>query len=413
MKERKAVVSEIAKRYKKAGKKQKGIILDELIALTGYNRSYACFLLSSYEKIVRMNNRVLKVDLTMKTKKKKSKYYDNDVKKALIKVWDVLDCPCGKRLKPVLPEIIYKLKEFKEIQIETDVEEKLFKISASTIDRILSEYKRMNKPKGKTYTKPGSLLKSQIPIRTFSEWDESIPGYLEIDLVGHEGGDPRGEFIHTLTAVDICTGWIEIDALKNKAQRWVFESIDEIKKRLPFKLFGIDSDNGAEFINHQLHRYCVENNITFTRSRKYRKNDNCYVEQKNYSVVRKYVGYFRYDREVELMTLKKLYESLRLYINFFQPVMKQISKERVGSKVTKRYDKAKTPYQRILENPGVEKIDKEKLREQYTKLNPAELQRQIVKLQKKLLEDISIKEEVRNSIKKISKNKDKICYGYV
>ncbi|WP_083816150.1 integrase catalytic domain-containing protein [Thermodesulfobium narugense] len=218
----------------------------------------------------------------------------------------------------------------------------------------------MNKPKGKTYTKPGSLLKSQIPIRTFSEWDESIPGYLEIDLVGHEGGDLRGEFIQTLTAVDICTGWIEIDALRNKAQRWVFESIDEIKKRLPFKLFGIDSDNGAEFINHQPHRYCVENNITFTRSRKYRKNDNCYVEQKNYSVVRKYVGYFRYDREVELITLKRLYESLRLYINFFQPVMKQISKERIGSKVTKKYDKARTPYQRILENPGVEKIDKEK-----------------------------------------------------
>ncbi|WP_245523249.1 hypothetical protein [Thermodesulfobium narugense] len=182
---------------------------------------------------------------------------------------------------------------------------------------------------------------------------------------------------------------------------------------MPFKLFGIDSDNGAEFINHQLHRYCVENNITFTRSRKYRKNDNCYVEQKNYSVVRKYVGYFRYDREVELMTLKRLYESLRLYINFFQPIMKQISKERIGSKVTKKYDKARTPYQRILENPGVEKIDKEKLIEQYTKLNPAELQREIVKLQKKLLEDISIKEEVRNSIKKISKNKDKICYGYV
>ncbi|WP_083816156.1 DDE-type integrase/transposase/recombinase [Thermodesulfobium narugense] len=288
----------------------------------------------------------------------------------------------AKRLKPVLPDIIYKLKEFKEIQIERDVEEKLFKISASTIDRILSEYKRMNKPKGKTYTKPGSLLKSQIPIRTFSEWDESIPGYLEIDLVGHEGGDLRGEFIQTLTAVDICTGWIEIDALRNKAQRWVFESIDEIKKRLPFKLFGIDSDNGAEFINHQLHRYCVENNITFTRSRKYRKNDNCYVEQKNYSVVRKYVGYFRYDREVELITLKRLYESLRLYINFFQPIMKQISKERIGSKVTKKYDKARTPYQRILENPGVEKIDKEKLIEQYTKLNPAELQREIVKLQK-------------------------------
>ncbi|WP_245523250.1 hypothetical protein [Thermodesulfobium narugense] len=153
------------KDIKKQARNKKDIILDELIALTGYNRSYASFLLSSHEKIVRMNNRVLKVDLTMKKKKKKSKYYDDDVKKALIKVWDVLDCPCGKRLKPVLPEIIYKLKEFKEIQIERDVEEKLFKISASTIDRILSEYKRMNKPKGKTYTKPGSLLKKPDPYK--------------------------------------------------------------------------------------------------------------------------------------------------------------------------------------------------------------------------------------------------------
>lgn len=404
MKERKAVTVEISKRYKRATKKQKGIILDEFTALTGYNRTYASYLLKNCEKVIKPKGTNLK-EVNLKTKRKRSRYYDNSVKTALIKVWEIMDCPCGKRLKPFISEIIFKLKQFKELNIEPLVEEKLLRISAATIDRILSQHKRTNRKRGKSYTKPGSLLKSQIPIRTFSEWDEHVPGFFEMDLVSHEGGSPTGEFIQSLVAIDICTGWTEVYALRNKAQKWVFESIDEMRKQLPFKLFGIDSDNGAEFINHQLYRYCVQQGITFTRARKYRKNDNCYVEQKNYSVVRKYVGYFRFDREEELKILKELYGYLRLYINFFQPVMKQISKERQGSKVTKRYDRAKTPYQRILEHPKISEVSKEKLRQQYDKLNPAEIQRQIIKLQEKLLEKVLLKEEVRKSMRNNYKNR--------
>jgi hypothetical protein len=257
------------------------------------------------------------------------------------------------------------------------------------------------------------MLKSQIPIRTFSEWDDNKPGFLEIDLVGHEGGDPRGEFIQSLNAVDISTGWTEMDAVKNKAEKWVFEAIEALKEILPLDLLGIDSDNGGEFINNHLYKYSIENKITFTRARKYRKNDNCYVEQKNYSVVRKYAGYYRYDTEEELKILKELYKHLRLYINFFQPVMKLKEKVRIGSKVIKRYDKPKTPYQRVLESGHVSKDKKEALKEQYRKLNPAELQRRIIRLQEKLQELVLLKEELRKKTKPLCQKKEESCYDYI
>lgn len=185
-----------------------------------------------------------------------------------------------------------------------------------------------------------------------------------------------------------------------------------MKNRLPFELLGLDSDNGAEFINDQLYRYCLQNRITFTRARKYRKNDNCYVEQKNYSVVRKYVWYLRYDTEGELMIIKELYSYLRLYINFFLPVMKQVSKERIGSKVIKKYDKAKTPYQRVLESPYVPEDKKEALRRQYETLNPAELHRQIQRLQNLLYKTALLKQETKKA-KPICHKKSNSCYAYV
>lgn len=412
MKERKAVTKEIAKRYKKARKKQKGVILDEFTALTGYNRAYASYLLSNHGKTVNTGRgTVLKADARMKAKRHRESPYES-VKKPLIQIWQIYGYPCGKRLKPILSEAVKKLKAFGEIHIQRETEEKLLRISASTIDRFLKDERKRYELKGRSHTKPGTLLKNQIPIRTFSEWDEQRPGFLEIDLVGHEGGDSRGEFIQTLSATDICTGWTEIDAVRNKAQKWVFEAIDDMRRRLPFELLGLDSDNGAEFINDHLYRYCLSNKITFTRSRKYRKNDNCYVEQKNYSVVRKYAGYFRYDRGEELQVLKELYGYLRLYINFFQPVMKQVSKIRVGSKVIKRYDTAKTPYQRVLDS-GVRNAVKEELKRHYSRLNPAELHREIVRLQNKLIEMVTLKEEVRRSVKPICHRKSNSCYAYI
>lgn len=414
MKERKAVTRELIQRYQRASKKQKGIILNEFIALTGYNRCYASYLLSILCKTLRVGLKtVIKADVRKALRRQRNRIYDESVKRALTKIWEIMYFPCGKRLKPVLGETVIKLKEFKEIRLLRDTEQKLFSISASTIDRLLVEEKKKYTLKCRSHTKPGTLLKHQIPIRTFSEWDEARPGFLEVDLVGHEGGNPKGEFIQTIIAVDIYTGWTEMDAVRNKAQRWVFEAIDSLKGRLPFELLGLDSDNGAEFINAHLYRYCLANRITFTRSRKYRKNDNCYVEQKNYSVARRYVGYYRYDTEEELRVLKALYEHLRPYINFFQPVMKQVSKVRIGSKTIKRYDTAKTPYQRVLEAGGISEEVKEDLKSQYRGLNPAGLHREIVRLQNKLFEMVVLKEEIRKSNRPTCHKKSNSCYAYV
>ncbi|MBU4509679.1 transposase family protein, partial [bacterium] len=218
-----------------------------------------------------------------------------------------------------------------------------------------------------------------------------------VDLVSHDGGATRGDFNQSLNFTDIATGWEEMVAVKNKAQIWVFAGIETIKERLPFSILGIDSDNGAEFINAHLLRYCKKEQITFTRSRPYRKNDSCFVEQKNWSVIRRAVGYARYDTDNEVSILNELYGYLRLYVNF-QPVRKLIEKERIGSKVIKRYDEAKTPYRRVLASPDIKEDIKVKLREKYDMLNPAELKRKITKLQNKLLKLNTLKQKVREDL---------------
>lgn len=385
MKERRSVSAVVAKRYQKATKKEKGTILGEYTELTGYNRCYAAFLLRNQGRRMRINdNTVLVGDCRKKVKRTRDRIYDERLVRVLKRVWLIMGFICGKRLKPELKEVIPILEKHKEIELDESVREKLLSISAATIDRVLAVERKKRSVRQRSRTKPGTLLKHQIPIRTFSEWDEQRPGFVEIDLVGHEGGDPSGEYIQTLDMTDVCTGWTETQAVKNKARVWVFEALKEIRGRLPFKLLGIDSDNGSEFINSHLYGYCEQEKITFTRARAYRKNDNCYVEQKNYSVVRRTVGYNRYDNSQQLRLLNQLYSRLRLYTNYFQPVMKLKEKIRVGSKVKKRYDQPRTPYQRVLESSMVEKEYKKKLNQEYAKLNPAELRRQISSVQIKL-----------------------------
>jgi hypothetical protein len=369
MTERKKATAVVAARYQKARKKEKGVILDEFTKLTGYGRRYAAYVLRCHGKKVRINKSyVIQGDIRKTARRKKPKVYDSAVEEALKKIWYIMDCICGKRLAPVLREVVRRLERFREIKLSDEIRQKLFRISAASIDRLLAKERRRH----------------QIPIRTFSDWNEQKPGFVEIDLVGHDGGDNHGEYAQTLDVTDICTTWTETEAVRNKAQKWVFDALKDIRQRMPFPLLGIDSDSGGEFINDQLFRYCQEEEITFTRARPYRKNDSCFVEQKNYSIVRRAVGYLRYDTEEELFTLNELYRRLRLYTNFFQPTMKLIEKTRIGSKVIKKYDKPLTPYRRVLACADASEEDKQALRKLYAKLNPAQLKRQITRLQQRL-----------------------------
>lgn len=409
MNERKAVIREVAKRYQKSSKKQRGKILDEFTVLMSYNRTYASHILSNWGRKVYLRRgdktvAVIFCEVRRKIKKHRQRHYDKEVVNVLRSIWMISDYLCGKRLAPLLKEIVPTLEKFREIKLDAKIRKKLLKISPATIDRVLRDDKKKLMLKSRARTKPGTLLKHQIPIRSFSEWDELKPGFAEIDLVGHDGGDAHGEFAYTLNLTDVCTGWAEMEAIRNRAQKWAFEAITNIEARLPFRLLGLDSDNDSAFINSHLQRYCEDRQITFTRSRPYRKNDNCFVEQKNYSIIRRAVGYLRYDTTEELQSLNELYRYLRLYVIFFQPVMKLKEKTRIGSRVKKRYDTAKTPYQRVLESKHIDSAIKRKLKRQYEKLNPADLKRNITKLQNKLMVLVTSKNN--------AKKKDDFVYNF-
>ena len=223
-------------------------------------------------------------------------------------------------MAPYLAEIVPTLERLGELTLDGETRRKLIGISPATIDRMLAPARKRYQLRARSQTKPGTLLKHQIPIRTFGDWDELRPGFIEVDLVSHEGGNARGDYAYTLDATDVCTAWTETEAVRNRAEKWVFAGLEKAKARFPFDIIGIDSDNGSEFINNHLFRYCTENKITFTRSRPYRKNDNCFVEQKNYSVVRRAVGYRRYDTPCELEALNELYAVLRLFTNYFEAI---------------------------------------------------------------------------------------------
>lgn len=387
MKERKRIAEATAGRYRRERKREKTAILNEFVELTGFARSYAALVLRNHGRVVQVNPQLrVRGDVGKKLRRPgRRPDYDEPVVKVLIKVWRIMDYICGKRLAPVLAEIVERLQRRGELKCDPEVRKKLSRVSAATIDRLLRGERQKYQLKGRAHTRPGTLLKHQIPLRTFSEWDEQRPGFLEIDLVGHDGGVIDSLHGFTLDAIDIATAWVSLVALKNKAQVWTFAGLQKIRAKLPFPLLGIDSDNGSEFINESFFRYCQDETITFTRSRPYRKNDSCFVEQKNYSVVRRAVGYQRCDTDEQLRLLAELYQPLELYTNFFQPSMKLKSKERQGARVTKKYDKARTPYQRVLESSFIDEVTKEQLRQRYELLNPAQLKRQLERCQRKLL----------------------------
>jgi hypothetical protein len=385
MSQRKAVTKQMAARYAKAAKKQKSLMLDELCELTGWTRRHA--------------RRALLEPSALRTPRAPSpRIYGEDVFEPLRFIWATYGGPAGKRLAPFMGEAIDALERHGEISLDTSARDKLLRISASTIDRMLAKERAKLRMKGRHGTKPGSILRRQIPIRTFAEWDELRPGFCEVDLVSHDGGSPVGEHCYTLDLVCVATGWTEMRALKNKAQVWVNEALAEIYDVLPFRLLGLDSDNGSEFINHHLFSWCERNEITFTRTRPYRKNDNCFVEQKNWPVVRQQVGYARYDDEEELRCLEELYSQLRLWVNYFSPQMKLVSKTRHGAQVKKTFDLATTPYRRVLRSEHVLEPAKRELEEIYLSLNPAELRRQIASCQDRLIDLVKTKQQRRKEV---------------
>jgi hypothetical protein len=355
---------QVQSRYLKASKAEKRRILDEFTANTGYHRKYAI--------------RVLKHGYKRRLHKPKGRkaIYRGEVVAVLEQIWEIYGRICSKRLHPYLPEGIKVLERCGELQLAPETRSLLLQMSRSSIDRCLAPV-RFQQSHGRSTTKPGTLLKRQIPVRTFADWTEDKPGFLEIDCVAHCGEDVSGQFLYTLTCTDLCTGWTETLALPRRSQEAVCRTIQSMRQDLPFALLGIDSDNGGEFINDLLLRYCITEQITFTRSRPFQKNDQAHVEQKNWSVVRRLIGYDRLEGDEQFALLQSIYQDWRLYVNFFQPVLKLSSKERIGNKLLRRYDSARTPYQRLLERDEISLAQKAHLLHLYLSLNPVELRHRI------------------------------------
>lgn len=373
MKAKKNLTREIAGRYRRSSLKSKGRILDEFIQTTGYNRKYAIHLLANWGKkrIIKLEGKIVEVEVGRpKYKKRKGhRKYGAKIREAVHQIWKFFDFMCGKRLVVIIRMNIEILLHQPELKIDETMREDLLSISPATIDRILKPERKKYKIKGRSHTKHGPLLKHQIPIRTNFEWNEQKPGFFELDTVGHDGGSSSGEFCYTLNATDVSSGWVCLKALRNRAHRWVKEEVQNIRKELPFPLKGIDSDNGGEFINYALLNYCKDTGIVFTRTRSYRKNDNCFVEQKNDIAIRRTVGYYRYDTEAEYEALKEVYKHLCPLLNFYYPSVRLISKERIGAKVKKKYDVPKPPVMRLLESKDVDDADKVKLRKQLKQIH--------------------------------------------
>jgi len=367
---RRELLEVVAPRYRTAHGQERSRILEEFVASTGYHRKYALRLL---------NHPLSKAPA--RKHRQRVRHYPLAVQQALISCWHVANGICSKRLVPYLPELVAVLERQGELRLNGETKHLLLALSPATADRLLRVERQRSRPHGLGTTKPGTLLKASIHIRIFADWDDVRPGFAEVDLVAHCGDSTQGEYVHSLTLTDVATGWTECMALRNRGQQVVFAAIVRARALLPFPLVGIDSDNGGEFINAHLLRYCQNEQLTFTRSRPYKKNDQAYVEQKNWSIVRHLVGYGRYEGAEACEALERLYDVVRLYINFFQPSMKLVSKERVGSKLKKRYDAAKTPYQRVLDSPQVTDEVKATLRQQYLTLNPVALLRQLHRAQ--------------------------------
>ena len=385
--ERHAYLEAIIDRYRKADKKTKAVILDEFCAVCGYNRKYAIRLLNRHRK------------RSKRRPGRKPVYRSTELMTALKRIWLTTDQMCSKRLVVAIPLWLPFYEQAYE-QLSNEVKEKLLSISAATIDRLLAPTRVKIRSRGIGGTKPGSLLRNQIPIRTHN-WDISQPGFMEADTVAHCGNSLAGDFIWSLTLTDIHTGWTECRATWNNGAKGVIEQIKNIQTKLPFELKGFDCDNGSEFLNYHLLRYFTNHRpkIKFTRSRPYKKNDNAHVEQKNWTHVRHLLGYDRFDNPKLVKMINCLYTNQwSLLQNHFCPTLKLKEKKRINSKYYRKYETPQTPYQRLMLSPHISDDNKITLKNIHQTLDPFILKQQIKRLLKKIFKLVSVTSNVRKRL---------------
>lgn len=364
------LVNAIRERYAASSSTDKHRILDEFVALTGYHRKHAIRLL-----------RATTSELVRRPRPSRSRVYDEAVREALVVLWEASDRICGKRLKALLPVLLPALEKHGHMSLDETVRQRLVTVSAATIDRLLAS-RRETSPQRRRKTRP--RVSQRIPVRTFADWHQPSPGFLEIDLVAHGGDSAEGSFAYTLVLTDIASGWTECVALVVREGALIVDALDRLRTTMPFTLRGIDSDNGTEFINETVLAYCETHKIEFTRSRPHRKNDQAWVEQKNGSVVRRLVGYGRLEGIRAVEALARLYTASRLFVNFFQPSFKLAEKTRVGARVSKRYHAPETPCARLLASPSIDERMKERLRAVLATLDPLRLLDEIRTVQQHL-----------------------------
>lgn len=360
---RKEIVEAVRARYGKATKLEKGLILGEFTAVSGHHRKHAIRLLSSLMKV------------QVKTVMASRRVYDEAVKTALTIIWEAADRICGKRLKAAIPNLIRAMEKHGHLQLDPGVRKLVLKVSAATIDRLLTPVRKGAGARRRRHAK--KRVSRAIPIKTFSDWKDPAPGFLEIDFVVHGGGSMSGEYLHSLVVTDVCSGWVEAVPLLAREQNLVTAGLDRIREQLPMVTLGIDSDNDGAFINDTLASYCQEQAITLTRSRPHHSNDQAWIEQKNGAVIRRMVGHERFSGIVAGQALAQLLQVVRLYVNYFQPSFKLRERVREGSKVKKSYHPPATPCERLLAHTAVAEKTKEQLRTQQERLDPVALLQRI------------------------------------
>jgi hypothetical protein len=353
------LVEALRARYREGTRQERSRILDEYVKLSGYHRKHA----------VRLLNRA---DAPPRARQPGRRVYDEAVRQALVVVWEAADRVCGKRLKPVVPDFVRALEAHGWLTLKDEVREKLLAMSPATIDRLLASTRERVSGSGRRRRRATGLRK-QVPVRTFADWEDAVPGEFEMDFVVHCGGSMSGQVVHSLVLTDVCSTWTECVSLAAREQSLVVDAIEMIREDLPFPLLSLDVDNDGAFINNTLIDYCGENNISLTRCRPYRKNDQCWVEQKNGSIVRRMVGYERFEGLVAAETLGRLYRFSRLYVNFFQPSFQLLGKRREGGKVRRLYGPPATPCDRLLASEHLGASAKERLRKLKERLDPIEL----------------------------------------